>query len=113
MYHLCPACNTWITQNPSEYNEFTSTMRKKRDQHLYENNIINIINLDKVDKILDDYVTTHNKIFYYYLVGCDIKLEFDNNSTSILDIGYCNNVNDITQIENYLLYKNNLYKSRG
>ena len=59
MYRLCPACNTWITQNPSEFNENTPTMRKKHDQHLYENYIINNINLDKVDKTIDDYVTTH------------------------------------------------------
>ena len=67
MYHLCPACNTWITQNSSD----TPTMRKKHDQYLYDNFIINNINLDKVDKILDDYVTTHIKNIYYYLVGCD------------------------------------------
>ena len=64
MYHLCPACKTWIIQNPSEQIEYTATMLRKRDQHLYDNYIIINTNLDEVDKILEDYISIHYRKFY-------------------------------------------------
>ena len=99
MYHLCPACNIWITQNPSDFNEYTPTMRKKHDQHLFENYINKNVNLVEVDKKLREYVTIHNEKFCYYLIGCDLKVEFDKYFITTMDIGYCDNMDDITNIK--------------
>ena len=80
---LCPVCDRSIIQNPSEYNEYITTMRKKDDKSWYENYIIKNFNLDKFDKILPDYVTTHTKKFSFYLLRCEFVLEFDNNFTKV------------------------------
>ena len=61
---LCPVCDRSIIENESEYDEYMTTMRKKNDKSLWENHFIININLGEVDKILSDYVTTHNKNIY-------------------------------------------------
>ena len=102
---LCDVCDQSIIENPSEYNEYTATMRKKYDKSLYEKYIINIINLDEVDKILDDYVTTHNKKFYFYFNRYEFILEFDNKFKTNIETTYCHNIhNEFTKINSYLLY---------
>ena len=88
-------------------------MWKKEDKSLYEIYTINNINFDEVDKILSDYVTTHNKKFYFYLVRCEFVLEFDNIFTTNIQTNYCYNMDDITKIESYLLYWIDCFKSRG
>ena len=40
-------------------------------------NTSNNINLDEYDKILNEHITTHNKISDVYLVNCEFKTEFD------------------------------------
>ena len=63
---LCEICDRSIIENPSEYNEYKTTVRKKYDKSLFEKYAnINMI-LDEVDKILDEYITTHNKKFCLY-----------------------------------------------
>ena len=52
-------------------------MWKKNDKDLYEKNTINTINLDEVDKILNDYITTQNKKTVLYFLKCQFKKEFD------------------------------------
>ena len=37
--------------------------------------------MDEVDKILNDYVSTHNKKFDIYFIYCEFKIQFDNKST--------------------------------
>ena len=113
MDFLCPVCDRSIIENESEYNEYIATMRKKDDKSLYENYTIKNINLDENDKILTDYVTTHNKKFYFYLVRCEFVLEFDNNFTTNIQTNYCYNMDDITKIKSYLLYSIHCFKSRG
>ena len=60
---LCPVWDRSIIENESEYENYLSTMRKKDDKSLYEIYAINNINLDEVDKIICDFVTSHNKKF--------------------------------------------------
>ena len=110
---LCPVCDRSIMENEAEYNEYKTTMRKKDDKSLYENYTIDNINLDEVDKILSDYVTTHIKKFYFYLLRCEFVLEFDNNFTTNIQTHYCYNMDDITKIKTYLLYSIDCFKSRG
>ena len=80
---------------------------------MYENYTINNINLDEVDEILGDYGTTRSKKFYFCLVRCEIVLEFDNNFTTNIQTNYCSNMDGITNIESYLLYWIDCFKSRG
>ena len=100
---LCPICDRSIIQNPSEYNENITTMRRKVDKSLYESYTNNIINLDKVDKILSDYVTTHKKTCFYF-VRCEFVLEFDNKYIANSETKYCVNMDGFIIKKNYLLY---------
>ena len=73
------ACDRSIIENESEYYNYLATLRKKDDKSLYKTLTINNVNLDKVNKILNDYISTHNKNFYFYFNICDFVQEFDNN----------------------------------
>ena len=80
---------------------------------LYENYTNNNNILDDVDKILSDYVTTHKKKFYFYLIRCEFVLEFDNNFITNMKTNYCYSMDDITKIRSYLYYWIDCFKSRG
>ena len=110
---LCPVCDRLIMENESDYNEYITTMRKKDDKSWYENHTIDNINLEEVDKILSDYIATHNKKFYFSLVRCEFVLEFDNNFTINIQTHYCYNMDDITKIKSYLFSSIDCFKSRG
>ena len=49
---LCDVCDRSIIQNPSEYQEYLATLRKKIDKSLYKKYTINNFNLDEFNKIL-------------------------------------------------------------
>ena len=68
--------------------------------------------MDEFDKIVNDYVTTHNKKFDFYLISCDFVIEFDNNFTANMETKNFYNI-DITNIKRYLLYKIYYFTSRG
>ena len=89
-------------------------MQKKNDLSLYNKYTINNINLDEVDKILKDYVTTQTKKFDLYLIICEFKIEFDIKFTTKRETNYLHNINDIiTKIKGYLLYWIDYYKLQG
>ena len=67
----------------------------------------------EVDKILNDYITTHNKEFDVYFINCEFYLEFDNNFKIHIESFYCHNVDNITEIKTYLLYRIDYYKFQG
>ena len=110
---LCQVCDRLIIENESEYNQYLATMGKKDDKSFNGNFIINDVNLDEGDESLDNYVTTHNKKFYYCLVRCEFVLEFDINFTTNIQTNYCYKVDDITKKIGYLIYWIDLLKSRG
>ena len=60
---LCRVCDGDIIENESEYKNYIATLRKKDDKSIYEKYVIININLDEVDKILKDCVSTHIKKF--------------------------------------------------
>ena len=51
---LCKVCDKDIIENDFEYKNYIATLRKKDDRSIYKKYVINIINLDEVDKILKD-----------------------------------------------------------
>ena len=65
MEFLCKVCGRSNIENESEYKEYLPSLRKKNDKSLYQKNTFNNINLDKVDKILNGYVTIHKKKYYF------------------------------------------------
>ena len=87
-------------------------MRKKNDKSLYKKYTINNINLDEVDEILNDYITTHNKKFDLYFIICEFKIEFDNNFTTNIENNYFYNI-EANIIQSYLLYYSDCFSLQG
>ena len=54
---LCKVCDRSIIENEDEYNEHLTTSRKEIGKRLCDENTINNINLDEVEKIFNDYVS--------------------------------------------------------
>ena len=61
---LCKACDRSIFENESEYNEYLFTLRKRNNKTYTINNI----NLDEVNNLLNDYISTHNKTFDFCFI---------------------------------------------
>ena len=57
MEFLCRLCDWSVIENESEYNHYLTTFRKKNGKSFTINNI----NLDDVNKILNDYTSSYNK----------------------------------------------------
>ena len=68
--------------------------------------IINI-SFDELDKILEDYISTHNKKFVFYLICCEVIFEFDNNFTENIKTD-CYYNTDVINIKRDLIY--NIYR---
>ena len=109
---LCKVCDREIFENESELNKYLTTFRKTFDRSLYKKYTINNINLNDIDKILDDYITIHNKKFNFYFINCEFVIESDNNFIAKNETNYRYN-DDITNLKSYLLYYIDCYESRG
>ena len=103
MDFLCEMCDCEIIENKSDFENDITTLRKRNDRSLYSNCTINNINLDVFDKIINVFISTHNKNIDFYLINCDIKTEFDNNFMANIKINYHFNT-DTNNIKSYLLY---------
>ena len=90
---FCKVCDRSIFENESEYNNYTATSRKKNDKCFY-NKYTNInVNLDDVDKILNDFISTHNKNFVFEFFKYGFIIELDNYSTENKETHYFYNIN--------------------
>ena len=68
--------------------------------------------MDEVDKIVDEYITTHNRKFDFCFFNCEFKIEFDNNFTTNIEINYWYSI-EIINMKSYLLCCIDCFKSRG
>ena len=93
-----------LIENLDEYENYLSTSRKKNDKNLYIKHTINNISFDELDKILKEYICTHNKKFVFYLISCELIIEFDNNFTGKIKTHYYYNT-DVINIKRDLIYK--------
>ena len=109
---LCRVCDRLIIENEYEYNEYLATLRKKNDTSFYRKFTVNIIILDDVNKILNDYISSHNKNFDFYFFTREFVIEFDNNFITIIETSYFNNT-DIIDKSRYSFYDIDCFKSRG
>ena len=69
------------------------------------------MNLDEVMKILNDYISTHNKNFDFYFINCEFVIEFDNNFTANIQTNCFYNT-DFVNINLLLFYYIDCYESR-
>ena len=76
---LCKVCDRLIIENESEFQNYLATLRKKDDISLYKKYTINIIHLDEVNEILNDYISSQNKNYDFCFINCEFVIEFDNN----------------------------------
>ena len=112
MDYLCQLCDKEIIENESDHKNYIATLRKKDDESLYKKYVINKITLDEVDKILKDYVITHNKKFDIYFSYCELKIHFHNNSTRDLKTFCVHNI-EIEKICQSLSYSIEYLESKG
>ena len=100
---LCKVCDKDIIENESEYKNYIATLRKKDDKSIYKKYIIYNIILDEVDKIINDYVSTHNKKINIYFIYCEFDIQFDNNHSRYLPTVCVHNI-EFEKIVQSLLY---------
>ena len=70
---LCRSCNREIFDKELELDKYLASLRNPNDKRIYKNYTINNINLGDVNKILDDYISTHNKNFDFFLLIVNLK----------------------------------------
>ena len=109
---LCRVCNREIFENQLELDKYIASLRNPNDKSIYKNYTINNINLDDVNKILDDYISIHNKNFDFYFINCVFEIRFDNNFTATIEI--INHYNtDHINIKSYLSFYTDSCESGG
>ena len=82
------------------------------DKHIYKQHIFNNINLDEVDKISSDYITSHNKKIDFYYTDYAFGIQLDNNNTANIEINYHFNT-DYINLKSCLLFFIDSCQSRG
>ena len=73
---------------------------------MYIKYTFNNISFEELDKILQDYISTHNKKFVFYLNSCELIFKFDSNVTENIKTEYYYNT-DVLNIKRDLIY--NIY----
>ena len=109
---LCEVCDRSIIENQAEYNIYLAILNKKIDDNLCINYFTKNVSLNEFDKILTNYVSTHNKKFDFYIIYCDCLIEFDNNFITNVATHYIYNT-DITNLYEYFLHELNFHQARG
>ena len=106
MDYICQVCDRSLIENPDEYQQYLTTSHRKSDNSLYIKYTIDNINLDELDQILRDHISTQNKKLNFYLISCKLVNEFADNFTENIETSYFYNT-DIINIKRNLLY--NIY----
>ena len=68
--------------------------------------------MDDVNKILNDYISTHNKTFDFSFINCEFGRKFYNNFIANIKINYFYNTGNIN-VKRYLINDIDCFKSRG
>ena len=108
---LCVKCNHVFFEDKNKFYNYLSTFQKQNDKNIYKKIIIDNIDLDNIDKILNDYIKLHNKKFVIYFVKCLFNIRFDDDIYE-LDTIYVHN-NEIYKIVIQLLFFIDVMKSQG
>ena len=76
---LCLKCNHETFEDNDKLYNYLATFQKENDKNIYKKIVIDNIDLDNIDKILNNYIDNHNKKFDIYFVKCLFNISFDNN----------------------------------
>ena len=99
---LCEKCDREILNKLIQYLDKEPDLGIK----IYRYTITNI-GVDKVDEILNNYITIYNKDYDIYFNNCKFKIEFDDNLILIINTRYIHNVeNEIINIILSFVIKN-------
>ena len=109
---LYKICDRSIMEIATEYHNYLATLRKKNDRSFYKIKTINNVHLVEVNKTLNNYVSTHKKIFDFYLINCEFVIKIDNEFIANKKTD-CFYETDIINIYRYFLYDIHCFKSRG
>ena len=107
MDYFCQYCDRLLIENPDENENYLTTSSRKIDKNLFIKYTINNISLDELDKTLEDYISTQSKKFVFYLIICELIIEFENKFTGIIKTDYYYNT-DIINIKRGLI--DNIYR---
>ena len=83
------------------------------DELIYDEYSINNPNLNDIDKIINNYVTSYNKKFDIYSIKCDFYLVFNDDFGIHIKTHYVHNKDDLTKIKTEILFKLELLKYEG
>ena len=64
---------------------------------------INNRNLNDIDKVINNHVTSYNKKFDIYSIKCDFYLVFNDDFKILIETYYVHNKDDLTKIKTELL----------
>ena len=107
---LCKACDKDIIENESKNYHYMATLTEEYDKSFYENYSINNPNLDEIEKLLNEYISSYNNELHAHLINCEFYLEFDNNLKIHIESFFCLNDDDITKVKGYLFHWIDYYK---
>ena len=92
---LCLKCNHNIFEDKNKFYNYLATFQRENDKNIYKKIVIDNIDLDNIDKILNNYINNHDKKFDIYFVKCLLNINFDNN---------------IYELDTVYVYNNESYK---
>ena len=76
---LCLKCNHEIFEDKNKLYNYLSNFQRENNKKISKKIIIDNIDLDNVDKILNNYINNHDKKFDSYFIKCLFNIDFDNN----------------------------------
>ena len=109
---LCNVCDREILEDENQLKEYIATHRKRIDRCLYIDYTINNIDLDGFDKLLNEYISCHNKKFRSYFFKLTCEIQFNNNFIQTLETNYHSN-SELNNMKSYLLSFIDSFTSRG
>ena len=71
------------------------------DEFFYDEYSINNPNLNDIDKIINNYVTSYNKKFDIFYIKCDFYSVFNNDFGIHIKTHYVHSKNESTKMQNY------------
>ena len=93
---FCLKCNHEIFEDNDKLYNYLATFHNENDNNnIYKKILIDNIDLDKIDKVLNNYIENYNKKFDIYFVKCLFNISFDN---------------DIYELDTIFVYNKESYK---
>ena len=108
----CEVCDRSIIENQSEYNKYVATLLKENDESLYKKILLIKLIWMKLIKYYAIISVPIKNILIFVFFNCEFVIEFSNNFIANIKTNYFYNT-DFININKYLLYDNDCFKSRG